>query len=92
MKNKIWKIKNEKPQPVKISIALSSTQAPGVILQPGQFCLSVDQMTAPLDKQSKTGFVSIDKDYDNTQNLELGKAYDSTILDNIQDKTKAYAK
>lgn len=89
---KTWKIKNTKNHPVKISVALSSTQAPGIILQPGQFCLSIDQMTAPLDKQSKTGFVSIDKDFNNTQNLELGKAYDSTILDEVQDKTKAYAK
>jgi hypothetical protein len=89
---KVWKIKNEKDHPVKISVALSSTKAPGIILQPGQFCLSIAQITAPLDKQCKTGFVSIDKEYVNSQNLELGKAYDLTTLDKIQEKTKIYAK
>jgi len=88
--NKIWKIKNIAKQPIKISVAISNTKAPGIILEEGQFCLSVDQMTAPLDKQSKCGFVEIDKEFINKQNLELGKAYDSTKLDLIKEKTEQY--
>ncbi len=88
----IWKIKNITDNQVKISVALSSTQAPGIILQKGQFCLSINQMTAPLDKQHKTGFVSIEKEFDNVQGLDLAKAYDSTILDEIQEKTQKYAR
>ena len=87
---KIWKIKNVSNQPIKIAVAVSNTKAPGIILQEGQFCLSINQMTAPLDKQLKCGFVTIDKEFSNTQSLELGKAYNSTKLDLIKEKTEQY--
>lgn len=87
---KIWKITNTSNIPIKIAVAISSNQAPGIILQPGQFCLSLDQMTTPLDKQHKTNFVSIEEDFENIQNLDLAKAYDSTKFNEIQKEVKKY--
>jgi hypothetical protein len=89
---KTWKIKNISERPIKISVAIRSNVAPGLILQKDEFCLSMAQMTAPLDKQSKCGFVSIDKDFNNDQGLELGKAYNITMLDTIKEKVKEYVK
>ena len=89
---KTWKITNVAEKPVKISAAISSTQAPGVILQKGQFCLSNEQMTSHLHKQSQAGLVTIEEGYENPQNLDLAKAYDESDLDKIQAKTKEYTK
>jgi len=87
-----WKIKNISDRQIKVAVAISSTQAPGLILQPGQFCISQGQMTSPVDKQQKSGFITIEKDFVNVQDLELAKAYNSTILDKIKENTKNYAK
>lgn len=89
---KTWKIKNISNIPIKISVAIKSNVSPGLILQKGQFCLSIAQMTAPLDKQVKSGFISIDKDFNNEQKLELGKAYNITELDTIKEKVSEYVK
>ena len=62
---KFWKIKNITNNQVKISVCVNSVVAPGIILQPGQFCISKQQMTAPLDKQFRNNLVAIDKDYEN---------------------------
>lgn len=88
---KFWKIKNITNAPVKITVRIK-TNAPGVILQPNQFCIGVQQLTAPLDKQFRTKKIFIE-DFDNSYyKLELGKAYDESTLDKAKDKTKNYAK
>ena len=89
---KFWKIKNITNNQVKISVCVNSVVAPGIILQPGQFCISKQQMTAPLDKQFRNNLVAIDKDYDNTKNLDLAKAYDQNILDKEQENVESYIK
>jgi len=88
---KLWKIKNLTKGPVKLTVCVKSDMAPGLILQPNQFCLGKQQMTAPLDKQSKTKMVSIE-DFDNTYSLDLAKAYDESVLDRAKEKTENYAK
>ena len=88
---KFWKIRNITDAPVKITVRIKAN-APGVILQPNQFCIGAQQMTAPLDKQSRTKKVVIE-DFDNSYyKLELAKAYDESILDKAKDKTENYAK
>lgn len=87
-----WKIKNISDQRIKLTVAVSNTAAPGLFLEPNQFCLSMRQMTAPLDKQATTGFLSIDEEYENVQNLELAKAYNATILDSTNETTAEYIK
>lgn len=73
-----WKIKNISETPVKISIALGGANNPGIILNPGEMVLSQPRLTAPLDKQERSGLVEIDKDFDNSElNLPLG----TTMID-----------
>jgi hypothetical protein len=88
---KFWKIKNITASPVKLTVCVKSNVAPGIILQPNQFCLGKQQMTAPLDKQSKTKKVSIEE-FENIYSLELAKAYDESFLDKAKQKADSYAK
>jgi hypothetical protein len=88
---KFWKIKNLTDTQVKITVCVKPNTAPGIILKPNQFCIGKQQMTAPLDKQSKTKKVSIEE-FDNSYFLELGKAYDESFLDKAKEKTNKYAK
>ena len=89
---KLWKIKNLTNAQVKVTVCIKSNMAPGVILQPKQFCIGKQQMTAPLDKQSKTKMVAIE-DFDNSiYSLELAKAYNETFLDIAKDETTGYTK
>lgn len=88
---KLWKIKNLTNAPVKFTVCVKSNMAPGIILQPNQFCIAKQQMTAPLDKQSKTKKVSIEEFY-NDYDLQLATAYDETFLDRAKEKTGKYAK
>ena len=89
---KFWKIKNITNEPVKITVRVKSNNAPGIILSPNQFCVGVQQMTAPLDKQAKTKKVFIE-DFDNSfYNLDLAKAYDESFLDKMKENTEKYAK
>jgi hypothetical protein len=87
-----WKIKNKTKGNVKIGVALSSTSAPGVILQEGQFCLSLPKMTSSLDMQSKRGFVEIDKSFSNDLKLDLGKPINESEIVEIQKKVENYGK
>lgn len=89
---KFWKIKNLLDTPVKITVCVKSNMAPGVILQPKQFCIGKQQMTAPLDKQSKTKKVAIEEFDNSIHSLELAKAYDETFLDIAKDETTEYTK
>ncbi len=92
MENKIWKIENVANQPIKFSIIKGQNYAPGILLQPKQFCLAMSKMTAPMNKQVACGYLKIDKDFNNSQNLELGIAYNLTTLDKVKDKVKSYGK
>ena len=74
MNEKLWKIKNLTNAQIKFTVCIASDRAPGVILQPKQFCLGKKQMTAPLDKQLRTKKISVE-DFDNVNSLELAKAY-----------------
>ena len=87
-----WKIKNISKERIKLTVAVNSTFAPGLFLEPNQFCLSARQMTTPLDKQTKSGFLAIDKEYENIKELELAKAYDATVLDSANENAEAYIK
>jgi len=88
---KFWKIKNLTNAPVKVTVCVKSNMAPGVILKPSQFCIGRQQMTAPLDKQTKTKKVSIEN-FENTYSLALAKAYDESFLDLAKENTEKYAK
>ena len=80
---KLWKIKNLTNNQVKFTISIRPNVAPGIILQPNQFCIARQQMTAPMDKQSKTKMISIEEFENEIYSLDLGKAYDNSSLDKI---------
>lgn len=88
---KFWKIRNITNIPIKITVKIQSNVSPGVILQPNQFCIGKQQITAPLDKQHRTKKVEIE-DFENTYGLELAKAYDESVLDRAKDVTEKYTK
>lgn len=67
----------------KIAISLSSDKSIGAILNPGEFILSQDQNTAPLDSQKRRGYVNVDY-FDNVFNLELGVKYPVSLLEEKQ--------
>lgn len=77
---KVWKIKNITDGNVKVTVKVKSNMSPGVILKPQQFCIGAQQMTAPLDKQSKTKKVEIEEFDNSTLKLEFAKAYDESFL------------
>ena len=86
----IWKITNTSKTPIKISVALSSTTAPGLILQPGECCLSLEQMTRPLDVQSKRGFIIIEN-FDNSKyKFPLGKIFKNSRLEEAIIELRGY--
>lgn len=79
-----WKITNISKSKIKVSIALGGANNPGVILEPGEMVLSIAKLTGPLDKQSRSGFVEIDENFDNSElNLPLGQS-----MKNIEDVVK----
>lgn len=87
---KSWKIKNVSNKQVKITVAISSSGAPGVILQPGEFCIGMVQKTSPMDAQLRRKLISIE-DFDNsTYNLTMAKAYNETALDKAVKKTEVF--
>jgi hypothetical protein len=88
---KFWKIRNIMNIPIKITVKIQSNMSPGVILQPNQFCIGKQQMTAPLDKQVRTKKVTIE-DFNNHYGLELATAYDESILDKAENTAEKYIK
>lgn len=90
MKN-FWKVKNITQEPVKITVRVDFN-APGIILQPNQFCIGAQQMTAPLDKQLRTKKITIEEFDNSFYDLTLAKAYDESFFDKAKEKTKKYIK
>lgn len=90
MKN-FWKITNITNAPVKVTVCIKPSTAPGVILKPNQFCVGRQQMTTILDKQSRTNKISIEE-FDNSYKLDLAKAYDESFLDKAKSETENYVK
>jgi len=71
-----WKISNNSNEPVKVACKTNSMASKGIILNPGEFCISEAQLTASLDAQWRRGFVNVDKDFDNSKlQLEFVKSY-----------------
>ena len=71
-----WKITNTSNEPVKIACKTASMNSKGIILKPNEFCLAECQLTASIDAQERRGFISVDREFDNSDlNLEFVKAY-----------------
>ena len=76
-----WKILNKSNQEVKVACKTASMASKGIILQPNEFCISEAQLTASMDAQERRGFISVDRNFDNSKfNLEFVKAYKESDL------------
>lgn len=89
---KYWKVKNVSKQNIKVSVATSNHTSPGIILKPGQFCIAENRLTTPLDAQIKRKFIVVEKDFNNSVGLTLGKAFDESDLDKARMAAKEYVK
>ena len=48
----------------------------GIILSPGEFCISESQLTTTMNAQERRGFIIVDREFDNSKlNLEFVKSY-----------------
>ena len=81
---KVWKITNTSKESVKIACKTASMHSKGIILNPGEFCLSEAQLTASMDAQERRGFISVDREFDNSElKLEFVENYTQKKLDNL---------
>lgn len=81
---KVWKITNTARESVKIACKTASMHSKGIILQPGDFCLSEAQLTASMDAQERRGFISVDREFDNSElKLEFVENYTQKQLDKL---------
>lgn len=88
-----WKISNKSNQYIKIACKTASSASKGIILEPNQFCISENQLTASLDIQERRGFLTVDREFDNSKiNLEFVKAYTeeelNEIISNLEKETQ----
>lgn len=79
---KIWKIEhtNKGIEGVKIAIAISSNESKGIILKPGEFVLSQEQLTASLDSQTRRGYIKYELFDNSFFNFNLGEVYNTSII------------
>lgn len=81
---KVWKITNTSRESVKIACKTASMHSKGIILQPGEFCISEAQLTASMDAQERRGFISVDREFDNSElNLNFVENYTQKQLDKL---------
>lgn len=87
----VWRIINNCNENVKIACKTASFASKGIILKPGEFCISEAQLTASLDAQERRGFLKVDREYDNSKfNLEYVKSYkESDFQKMINDTNKS---
>lgn len=84
---KVWKITNNSKESVKIACKTASMHSKGIILSPGEFCISEAQLTASLDAQARRGFISIDEEFDNSKlKLEFVQNYSEKYLETLVKK------
>lgn len=81
---KVWKITNKSRGTVKVACKTASMGSKGIILNPGEFCISESQLTASMDAQERRGFISVDREFDNSKyNLEFVKNYSEKFLETL---------
>jgi hypothetical protein len=79
-----WKITNTSNESVKIACKTSSMNSKGIILKPGESCLSESQLTASMDSQERRRFISVDREFDNSKlKLEYVVAYTDKYIKDL---------
>jgi len=79
-----WKITNLSTQNAKLIVSTASNQSKGLILRPGEFCLSNPKQTPVMDAQIRRKLITVDKGFDNSKyNFKVAEAYNLDILNNL---------
>jgi hypothetical protein len=88
-----WKITNLSTQNAKLIVSTAPNHSKGLIIKPGEFCLSNPKQTPVMDAQIRRGLISVDKEFDNSKyGFKIAEAYNLDILNNLiqqeEDKMK----
>ncbi len=88
-----WKITNLSNQNAKLIVSTAPNHSKGLIIKPGEFCLSNPKQTPVMDAQIRRGLISVDKEFDNSKyGFKIAEAYNLDILNNLiqqeEDKMK----
>lgn len=86
----MWKIKNISKVNVKIAVAESNTVTIGLILKPGEFCITDSRKTTSIDAQERRNFIEIDRNYENPLKLTTCKCYNESSLETASKETDEY--
>lgn len=88
---KFWKITNTgKKEKVKFTVAIASNKSPGIFLNFDEYVLSQPRMTTMLDAQEKRGYVEIDRNFNNVDNIPLGIPVKMTAAELAKKKVSDY--
>ena len=88
----MWKIKNISNAPVKLAAAKSNQVTVGVILKPGEFCISDSRMTSSIDAQERRKLIEVDRGFNNDLKLQLCECYNDSKLTQAKKETDDYSK
>ena len=88
----MWKINNTSTQTVKVAVAKSNQVTIGLILKPGEFCISDSRMTSSIDAQERRQLIKIDRDFSNDLKLKLCECYSDTKLSQAAKEADDYSK
>lgn len=87
----MWKIVNKSERDIKLTVSIAGHLNPGLILKPNQFCIAQPKLTAPMDKQIRSGFLYVDEEFDNSLfNFPLGVATDLSEFEKFELEAKKY--
>jgi hypothetical protein len=79
-----WKITNLSNQNAKLIVSTAPNHSKGLILRPGEFCLSNPKQTPVMDAQIRRNLITVDKDFDNSNYLfKIGEAYSLETLNKL---------
>lgn len=88
----MWKIKNTSTQTVKVAVAKSNQVTIGLILKPGEFCISDSRMTSSIDAQERRKLIEVDKNFKNDLKLKLCECYSESGLAKATKEADDYSK
>jgi hypothetical protein len=79
-----WKITNLSTQNAKLIVGTAPNHSKGLVLRPGEFCLSNPKQTPVMDAQIRRKLISVEKVFDNSKyNFKIAEAYNLDILNNL---------
>lgn len=88
----MWKIKNTSKQAVKVAVAKSNQVTIGLILKPGEFCISDSRMTSSIDAQERRNLIQVERDFKNDLKLKLCECYSESGLAKATKEADDYSK